>query len=135
MLAKEIVGGSHSPHASKQQQKMVILLEFPLWHNGIGGVLGVLRHRFHLRLAQWVKDPTWPQLWLRWQQWLRSDSLTQKLHMPSGQPKKEKKKKGKFAGQLLRLKKTHQSKQHDSNSVTPIESSPVVQWVKVQHCY
>ena len=33
------------------------LQEFPLWHNGIHGVLGVLGGRFDHWLAKWVRDP------------------------------------------------------------------------------
>ena len=46
--------------------------EFLLWHNQTGNVLGALGHRCDTRLAQWVKDPVLPQLWLRSQLQLRS---------------------------------------------------------------
>ena len=44
-------------------------LELPLWHNGMGSVLGALIPR----PAQWVKDLALPQLWLSLQLWLRFD--------------------------------------------------------------
>ena len=31
-------------------------LEFPLWHNGIGGILEAMGRRFDPSPAQWVKD-------------------------------------------------------------------------------
>lgn len=39
--------------------------EFPLWHNGFGCILEAIRHRFIPSLAQWVKEPALPELWLR----------------------------------------------------------------------
>ena len=38
-------------------EKPTTLLEFPLWHNGIGGLLGALGCRSVPHLAKWVKDP------------------------------------------------------------------------------
>ena len=39
--------------------------EFPLCHNGIGGILGAVGYRFNPHMAQWVKDLVLPWLWLR----------------------------------------------------------------------
>ena len=47
--------------------------EFPLWHNGIGGVLGALAHRFDPHWALLLKDLVLPQLLLWSQLRLRSD--------------------------------------------------------------
>ena len=49
------------------------MLELPLWLNGMGGILGVLGHRFDPWLAHWVKDLVLPQLWLRSRLCLGSD--------------------------------------------------------------
>ena len=40
------------------------LIEFPLWSNGISGLLGALGHRIP-GLAEWVKDLVLAQLQLR----------------------------------------------------------------------
>lgn len=48
-------------------------LEFPLWHNGIDGLLGMLGHRFDPDQAQQVDDPMLPQLRLGSQLRLRAD--------------------------------------------------------------
>jgi len=47
-------------------------VEFLLWCNGIGRVVGVLGCRFDPQLAQWVKDPALLQLRLRLGMWLGS---------------------------------------------------------------
>ena len=48
-------------------------LEFLLWRSGIGGISGALGHKFHPRLAQWVKHLVLPQLQNRSQLQFRSD--------------------------------------------------------------
>lgn len=69
--------------------------EFPLWLNGIGGLLGVLDTGLILGLAQWVKDWVLPQLWLRLQcgsgcSVARISFLAWKLHMSWGGQKRKK---------------------------------------------
>ena len=56
-----------------KKRKKIVGQEFPLWHNRIIGILGVLGHRFDPRPAGWVKDSVLPQLWLRLQLWLAAD--------------------------------------------------------------
>ena len=51
----------------KQNKTKKVPGEFLLWHNGIGGILGALGHKFHPCPAQWVKDLVLPQLQL-WSQ-------------------------------------------------------------------
>ena len=68
--------------------------EFPLWHNGFGCILEAIRHRFIPSLAQWVKEPALPELWLRSQ--LGLDLIPgSETPYSTGQPKNEKKKKEK----------------------------------------
>ena len=65
-----------------------------LWCNGIGSISGALGCRFDPPLAQWVKDPSLPQLWCRSQLRLRSD-LWPRNYIRHGAAKKEKRKKKK----------------------------------------
>ena len=51
-------------------------LEFLLWHNRVGSVLGAWDASLIPGPEQWVKDPALPQQWLRLQLWLRSDPWT-----------------------------------------------------------
>ena len=70
--------------------KKMIILEFLLWHSGIGGVLGALGHRFYPQWAQEIKDLAFPQLWCRLRLQLRSDPWTENSICLVG-AKKEKK--------------------------------------------
>ena len=45
-----------------------------------------------LVLVQWVKDLALPQLWCRWQLWLRFDPWPRNFHMPQVQGGKKKEK-------------------------------------------
>ena len=64
--------------------------QFPLWRNGIDGILGALGHRFDPWPAWWIKNLVLPQLWLKSQLWLRSDPWPRNSTCPGG-PKKKKK--------------------------------------------
>lgn len=68
-------------------------MEFPLWHNRICAVLGVLGHRFEARPGTGTKDPALPQLWHRWQLQLGSDPWPRELQMPRGSQKRKRGKK------------------------------------------
>ena len=62
------------------------IVEFPLWHNRIGGILGALRWGLIPSLAQCVKNPVLTQLQLGSDPW-HKNSICLK------QPKKKKRKK------------------------------------------
>ena len=52
-------------HAIKKENRD----EFPLWYKGISSISAARGHTFNPLLAQWVKDPTLPQLQLRPDPW------------------------------------------------------------------
>lgn len=62
--------------------------EFPLWRNGIPGVLGALGDRLDPCASQWVEDLSLLPLCLGLQLLPRSDPWPGELHVPSalGQP-------------------------------------------------
>ena len=67
--------------------------KFPLWHNRIGSILGVLDTGSTPSPAQRVKDPVLPQLQLRLQLQLRSDPWPRSsIHGGAAKKEKEKKK-------------------------------------------
>ena len=68
--------------------------EFPLWHKGIGSILGALECRFNPSPAQWVKDPALLQLRLRLRLQLGSDPWPgSSICQGAAKNEKEKKKK------------------------------------------
>lgn len=92
MLSGGVSGGSVSDSVfcffcTNRSIEISYSLEFPLWHNGIDGLLGMLGHRFDPDQAQQVDDPMLPQLRLGSQLRLRAD-LVREFHMPWGSPQK-----------------------------------------------